>query len=126
MVCCDGSMVAMVGNDQGEPLNVGRKVRAVTTAIRRALWARDKGCNFPGCSHTRFVDAHHIKHWAEGGETRVENLVLLCSFHHKLVHVGGYSVQRDQVVAEYLKNSREFFEVREASVGYHFERLVAA
>ena len=95
-VCCDGSVVPLVENNKGEPLNVGRKVRTVTTAIRRALWARDKGCGFPGCSNTRFVDAHHIRHWAEGGETSVENMVLLCSSHHKLVHEGGYSVQRDQ------------------------------
>lgn len=94
-LCCDGSVVPMVDNEKGEPLNVGRKVRIVTTAIRRALWARDKGCGFPGCSHTRFVDAHHIKHWADGGETSVENMVLLCSSHHKLVHEGGYIVQRD-------------------------------
>jgi len=95
-VCCDGSVVPLVENNKGEPLNVGRKVRTVTTAIRRALWARDKGCGFPGCSNTRFVDAHHIRHWADGGETSVENMVLLCSSHHKLVHEGGYSVQRDQ------------------------------
>lgn len=94
-LCCDGSIVPLVENEAGEPLNAGRKVRIVTTAIRRALWARDKGCGFPGCSHKRFVDAHHIKHWADGGETSVENMVLLCSNHHKLVHEGGYSVQRD-------------------------------
>ena len=95
-MCCDGSLIPLVENEKGEPLNVGRKVRTVTTAIRRALWARDKGCGFPGCCHDRFVDAHHIKHWADGGETSVENLILLCSSHHKLVHEGGYSIQRDQ------------------------------
>jgi len=94
-MCCDGSMVPLVENEKGEPLNVGRKVRTVNTKIRRALWARDQGCGFPGCSHDRFVDAHHIKHWADGGETSVENMVLLCSAHHKLVHEGGYSVKRD-------------------------------
>jgi len=92
-LCCDGSLVGMVENDKGEPLNVGRKVRAVTTAIRRALWARDKGCNFPGCSHTRFVDAHHIKHWADGGETSVENMVLLCSIRVKY-SIAGLMVRR--------------------------------
>ncbi len=94
-LCCDGSMVSIVENAKGEPINVGRKVRTVTTAIRRALWARDRGCGFPGCSHTRFVDAHHIKHWAEGGETSVENMVLLCSSHHKLVHEGAFTVIRE-------------------------------
>lgn len=94
-LCCDGSIIPIVENAKGEPLNVGRKVRTITTAINRALWSRDRGCAFPGCSHTRFVDAHHIKHWADGGETSVDNLVLLCSSHHKLVHEGGYSVMRD-------------------------------
>ena len=61
------------------------------TAIRRALQARDTGCRFPGCSHDRFVHAHHIQHWAEGGHTSLTNLVTLCSFHHRLVHEGGFS-----------------------------------
>ena len=95
-LCCDGSIVPIVENAKGEPINVGRKVRTVTTAMRRALWARDKGCGFPGCSHSRFVDAHHIKHWAEGGETSVENMVLLCSTHHKLVHEGAFTVNRER------------------------------
>ena len=62
--------VVIVENEQGEPLSVGRKTRTVPTAIKRALRARDKGCSFPGCHHTRFVDAHHIKHWSAGGETQ--------------------------------------------------------
>ena len=95
-LCCDGSIVPIIENSKGEPLNIGRKMRTVTTAIRRALWSRDKGCAFPGCSHKRFVDAHHIKHWADGGETSVENMVLLCSSHHKLVHEGGFQITRDQ------------------------------
>ena len=95
-LCCDGSIAPIIANAEGEPLDIGRRTRTITTAIRRALWSRDKGCAFPGCNHKRFVDAHHIKHWADGGETAVENLVLLCSSHHKLVHEGGFSIQRDQ------------------------------
>ncbi len=95
-LCCDGSIAPIIENARGEPLDIGRRTRTITTAIRRALWSRDKGCAFPGCNHKRFVDAHHIKHWADGGETAVENLVLLCSSHHKLVHEGGFSIQRDQ------------------------------
>ena len=53
---------------------------------------RDKGCAFPGCRHTRFLHAHHVKHWLHGGETSTENLVMLCSFHHRLVHEGGWDV----------------------------------
>jgi len=92
---CDGSVVAMTDGPRGEPLNVGRQQRTVTTAIKRALWARDGGCSFPGCAHTRFVDAHHVKHWSQGGETSVANTMLQCSSHHRLVHEGGYTIHKD-------------------------------
>ena len=86
----------MIGEDEkGEPLNIGRKTRTVPTAIKRALRARDKGCRFPGCHHTRFVDAHHIERWSNGGETSLDNLMLLCSQHHKLIHEGGFTIERD-------------------------------
>ena len=64
-------------------------------AIRRALKRRDGGCRFPGCTCQRFVDAHHIRHWADGGETSMSNLTLLCRHHHRLVHEGGFSVEMD-------------------------------
>jgi len=92
---CDGSIVSMVDGADGEPLNVGRKQRTVPTALRRALWARDGGCSFPGCTHTRYVDAHHVRHWADGGETSLSNTLLLCSAHHRLVHEGGYRIRKD-------------------------------
>jgi len=72
---------------------VGRKTRAVPPAIRRALRLRDRGCRFPGCTHTRHVDAHHVRHWADGGETKLSNLVELCSAHHRLLHEGGYGLR---------------------------------
>ena len=62
--------------------------------LRRALQSRDRGCRFPGCNQHRFVDAHHIHHWADGGETSIGNLVLLCRHHHRLVHEGGFDVER--------------------------------
>jgi len=94
-LCCDGDAVVIVEDRQGEPLSVGRMTRTVSTVIKRALRARDKGCSFPGCHHTRFVDAHHIEHWSAGGETSLNNLVLLCSRHHRLVHEGGFRIERD-------------------------------
>lgn len=94
-LCCDGSVVPIVENAEGEVLNVGRKTRTVPPAIRRALKKRDKGCRFPGCHHTYSVDAHHIQHWADGGETRLDNLVLLCRHHHGLLHEGGYTIERE-------------------------------
>ena len=94
-MCCDGQAVVIGEDENGEPLNIGRKTRTVPMAIKRALNARDKSCAFPGCHHTRFVDAHHIEHWSAGGETSLDNLMLLCSQHHKLVHEGGFTIQRD-------------------------------
>jgi hypothetical protein len=90
-LACDASVVR-IRERHGKPLNVGRKTRSIPPALRRALNARDHGCRFPGCNNHRFVDAHHVRHWAHGGETALPNLVLLCRRHHRLVHEGGYAV----------------------------------
>jgi hypothetical protein len=74
-------------------LSVGRKTRAISPALRRALNARDRGCRFPGCPNTRYVDAHHIRHWVHGGETKPSNLVTLCRYHHRQVHEGRIVVE---------------------------------
>ena len=92
-LACDASVVHWRNGENGEPLSIGRKSRTVPPAIRRALKRRDDGCRFPGCSCRRFVDAHHIRHWADGGETSLGNLVLLCRRHHRLVHEGGFGVE---------------------------------
>ena len=93
-LACDASLVAIVENEKGEPLNVGRKTRSIPPALQRALNSRDKGCcRFPGCTHKRYTDAHHIEHWAHGGETKMSNLVTLCRFHHRKVHEGQVIVQ---------------------------------
>ena len=76
-------------------LNLSRKHRLVQPALRRALEARDRGCRFPGCSHERWLDAHHVVHWADGGETSLENTLLLCSSHHRLLHEGGFAIRAD-------------------------------
>ena len=95
-IACDASVVHWRENADGEPLNVGRKTRTIPPSLRRALQRRDRGCRFPGCTCTRFVDAHHVRHWADGGETRMDNLVLLCRRHHRLVHEGGFGVTLDR------------------------------
>ena len=92
-LACDASVIRIIENEKGEPLDVGRKTRAIPPAIRRALNSRDKGCRFPGCSFKRYVDGHHVRHWANGGETKLSNLVTLCRFHHRLVHEGQVVVQ---------------------------------
>jgi hypothetical protein len=94
-LACDASVVVVTEDERGSPLHVSRKQRTVSTSLRRALWARDRHCTFPGCHRTRFVDAHHVQHWIDGGETSVDNLLLLCSYHHRLLHEGGYRIRRD-------------------------------
>ncbi|NIR31468.1 MAG: DUF222 domain-containing protein [Gammaproteobacteria bacterium] len=92
-LACDASVVRMLVDGEGEPLSVGRKTRTIPPAIRRALKTRDGGCRYPGCTALRFLDAHHVKHWADGGETRLSNLVQLCRFHHHLLHEGGFGMK---------------------------------
>ena len=93
-IACDCSKVQLTECDHGEPLSIGRKTRVIPNAIRRALQDRDGGCRFPGCTHMRYCDGHHIRHWADGGETCLDNIVLLCRHHHRLVHEGGFDCKR--------------------------------
>ena len=76
-LACDAAKVEMRHGPDGEILDVGRRKRTISPALRRALAARDGRCRFPGCQNRR-CDAHHIEHWADGGETALDNLVLLC------------------------------------------------
>jgi hypothetical protein len=90
---CDAETVTVVERD-GLPLSVGRRRRTVPPKLRRLLEARDDGrCRWPGCERRRHLAAHHRTHWANGGETSLDNLVLLCWHHHRLVHEGGYTVE---------------------------------
>jgi hypothetical protein len=92
---CDCSLVTVLEDANGNPLNAGRKQRTVSTPLRRALHARDRGCTFPGCHRKRYVDGHHLKHWIDGGETARDNLTLLCTYHHRMLHEGGFSVVKE-------------------------------
>ena len=110
-LACDASLVTVLEDDEGNPLNVGRKTRSIPPALRRALNARDRGCRFPGCSNTHYVDAHHIHHWANGGETKLSNLALLCRFHHRQVHEGRVVVQiLDDGALRFCKPNGESFD----------------
>ncbi len=90
-LACDAAKVTMHHGPAGEVLNVGRRTRTLSPALRRALAARDRHCRFPGCTATR-CDGHHIRHWARGGATALDNLVLLCRRHHRAVHEEGFRV----------------------------------
>ena len=94
-LACDSGLLVVLQDSQGEVLNIARKTRTIPPALRRALNMRDHSCRFPGCCQSRFTDAHHIKHWCDGGETRLDNLILLCRYHHRLLHNEGYAINKD-------------------------------
>lgn len=89
-------MITVIDDSNGIPLDVGRKQRTVSTPLKRALYSRDRGCTFPGCQRKRYLDAHHLEHWANGGETSLDNLTLLCTHHHRLLHEGGFRIEREE------------------------------
>jgi hypothetical protein len=92
-LACDTNLTRVVFDTDRRPLDVGQTKRLVTPAMRIALAARDLGCVFPGCDRpSRWCDAHHIIHWADGGTTCVDNLILLCRHHHVLVHETGWRI----------------------------------
>ncbi len=94
-LCCDSGIVVVTGDKSGNPVEVSRKHRVVQPPLKRALLARDKRCRYPGCTHDKWLDAHHVEHWADGGETSLENTILLCSRHHRLLHEGGFRIKKD-------------------------------
>lgn len=98
-IACDAKVVPVVLGGRSEVLDVGRAKRVLTLAQRRALHARDGGCAFPGCGRPpQWCEAHHVVHWADGGQTDVANLVLLCRFHHGLVHRTEWGITMDDGV----------------------------
>jgi len=92
-VACDGGLVVAVSGAQGQVLDIGRRTRAIPSAIRRAMVLRDRHCRFPGCANRAFLHGHHVQHWMHGGRTSLDNLLTLCSFHHRQVHEGGFELR---------------------------------
>jgi hypothetical protein len=94
-MCCDADIIPVVLGTASEVLDVGRLRRLVTPAVWRALVARDHHCRFPHCSRPPMMThAHHLVHWADGGPTSLDNLILLCGHHHRLVHSAPWTVRR--------------------------------
>jgi Domain of unknown function (DUF222) len=90
---CDAKVIPVVLGGASEPLDVGRAMRTVPLSLRRALVARDRGCAFPGCDRPPgLCQAHHCRHWADGGDTSIDNCVLLCETHHRQVHCTGWEI----------------------------------
>ena len=93
---CDASTVIVKQDSTGAVIDVGRKTRRISTKLRIALNESDGGCRFPGCTN-RIVAAHHIEHWADGGETKLSNLASLCGYHHGFIHDGKAMVGSDLI-----------------------------
>lgn len=92
-LACDAGLVLVTTDGGGAPVDVGRRDRRLSAALRRALRLRDRHCRFPGCGTRRHLHAHHVIHWVDGGPTDLANLVLLCAFHHRYVHAHDYHVE---------------------------------
>jgi hypothetical protein len=111
-IACDAGLVTITHAPDGSVLGAGRRTRTIPPSLRRALEARDRGCRFPGCGR-RFTDAHHVKHWADGGETNLRNCCLLCRVHHRAVHEGGVRIciDLDGQVVFFTPRGKALFDV---------------
>ncbi|MEV6718567.1 DUF222 domain-containing protein [Lentzea sp. NPDC051208] len=95
-IACDAAVIPMLLGTRSQVHDVGRKTRTINAGLRRILVARDKGCTFPGCTRPpSHCEAHHVRHWSNGGETNLANLALLCRRHHDLVHHSDWRLQME-------------------------------
>ena len=93
-LACDARVIPIVLGGAGQPMDVGRAQRTVPTHLRRAVGARDRGCAFPGCDRLpSWCDVHHVKEWQRHGTTEINNLVMLCRVHHRLIHHSGWTAR---------------------------------
>ena len=92
---CTARVQTVLEDERGDVIKLGRMHREPPAWMLRQLTHRDRGCRFPGCGNRRFAQAHHLTWWSRGGRTELENLALICSFHHKLVHELGWTITRD-------------------------------
>jgi hypothetical protein len=114
---CDAGVVPVLEDGAGRIIDVGRKRRTISAALRRALATRDGGCRFPGCSNRRYIDGHHVQHWAHGGETSLANCLQMCRRHHVAVHEGGFWVELVDGEAQFFDpTGRRISEVGERPV----------
>ncbi len=94
LLCCEARVVPIVMGGKGRPLDIGRATRVIPDGLRRAVAARDRGCAHPGCGRTAsWCDIHHVLPWEDGGATALDNLVMLCRFHHRSMHRPGWIVR---------------------------------
>jgi hypothetical protein len=93
-LACDARIQVVAENEASDAIALGRTKREPSASMMRQLRHRDRGCRFPGCGSTAFANAHHIVWWSRGGATDLNNLLLICGFHHRLVHEHGWTVKR--------------------------------
>jgi hypothetical protein len=91
---CDARVQVIVEDDAGDVVRASAARREPAPWMVRQLRYRDRGCRFPGCGTKAFTQAHHVRWWSRGGPTDLDNLVLVCSFHHRLVHEHGWAIRR--------------------------------
>ena len=105
---CSGRLQWLLEDEAGHVVRVGRTTREPPSWMMRQLKHRDRECRYPGCAARRFLQAHHIRHWEQGGATELANLILVCFFHHKLVHEYGWRIIRDRdgTVAWFRSNGK--------------------
>jgi hypothetical protein len=100
---CDAATVTWIEDAAGKTLDVGRKTRVLSAGLRRALEQRDIRCRFPACEQRGFLDAHHIEHWADGGDTKLVNLIAICKQHHRALHEGGFRIEGDADAPRFIR-----------------------
>ena len=105
-MACDAGLLVVEEDSLGNVLNIGRRSRVIPPAMSRALAIRDGGCQFPGCCENHYVEGHHIKHWADGGETKLDNLVTLCRYHHRELHKGAFFLSLKPAANEGVSRQR--------------------
>jgi hypothetical protein len=107
---CSGRLQWLLEDEAGDVLRVGRTRRDPPRWMMRQLKHRDRECQFSGCGARRYLQAHHIRHWEQGGPTELDNLILVCFFHHKLVHEYGWRIlrERDGTVTWFRPNGRRY------------------
>ena len=102
---CDCRTTPVLKGKQGRVLDIGRRSRVVPPALRLALSVRDHGCRFPGCTQHRWTDAHHVRHWIDGGETSLDNLITLCRYHYRALHKGEFSIEKTAGAFEFRSHT---------------------
>lgn len=94
-LACDARLELVIEDEAGDPIRVARGRRIPPPWLVRQIRHRDRGCRFPGCGSEAFTQVHHVRWWSRGGRTEAKNLILLCGFHHRLLHEAGWSIRLD-------------------------------